>query len=71
VAPIGPTRGQVRVYINGAYKTTISLYARTAASRRVIWSVRYSTSATRTVRFVVVGTSGHPRVDIDAIVVGS
>lgn len=64
----GPTRGKVKVYVNGAYQTTLSLYATSSAYRVVTWQKAWSTSATRTVKLVVVGTSGHPRVDIDAFV---
>jgi hypothetical protein len=35
----------------------------------VVWQGTWATSATRTIKLVVVGTAGHPRVDIDAFVV--
>ena len=71
VAPFGPTRGRVEIYVNGVYKTTISLYARSSASRRVVWTAGYSASATRTVMLRVTGTLGHPRIDVDAILSGT
>jgi hypothetical protein len=37
--------------------------------RAQVWSIRYSTSASRTIKVVVVGTSGRPRVDLDAFIV--
>ena len=37
--------------------------------RAVAWQRTWSTSATRTIRLVVVGTSGRPRVDLDAFAV--
>ncbi len=65
----GPTRGKVKVYVNGAYVTTLNLYASPATTYRVvIWQKAWSTSARRTVKLVVVGTAGHPRVDVDAFV---
>jgi hypothetical protein len=71
VARVGPTRGWARVYVNGDYKGTVSLYARSSGSRRVVWSVRYATAATRTVSVAAAGTSARPRVDIDAVLSGS
>ena len=49
--------------------TTIDLRAATGDYRAVVWSRTWSTSVTRTVKVVVVGTSGRPRVDLDAFAV--
>ena len=69
VAPVGPTRGRARVYVNGVLKQTVNLYSATAGQCRIIYSTVWSTSATRTIIIRVVGTAGHPRVDIDGIFV--
>ena len=57
--------------MNGVYVKTVSLYAATTSYRRVLVSLSWSTATSRTVKIVVVGTTGHPRVDVDAFVTGS
>jgi len=69
VAATGPTRGSAKVYVDGAYVTTVNLHAATTSYRRLVWTRSWSSVGPHTVRIVVVGTSGHPRVDIDGIVV--
>jgi cytochrome c peroxidase len=64
-----PTRGTVKVYVNGTYVATVDLYATTTKYRALAWQKTWSTSGTRTVKLVVVGTSGRPRVDLDAFAV--
>jgi hypothetical protein len=66
----GTGRGSVKVYIDGKYKTTVSLYKTGAAQYRLLlWQQSFATSAKHTVKLVVVGTAGRPRVDLDAFVV--
>ena len=55
--------------MNGAYVTTVDLYRSASHYREIAWQKAWSTSARRTVRLVVVGTAGRPRVDVDAFVV--
>lgn len=69
VMPKGPTRGQARVYVDGSLIATISLYRSSSLARQVVLSRAWAVEATRTVRVVVVGTAGRPRIDLDAIVV--
>ena len=59
----GPGRGQVAIYVDGAYQTTIDLSAATTTYRYVAFSVRWSSVATHRLRVVAVGTD---RVDVDA-----
>lgn len=59
------TRGTVRIYIDGAYRATISLSG-TTAYRRIVYSTGWATLGTHSIKIVVVGTAGHPRVDLDA-----
>ena len=59
----------VIVLINGSVVGTIDLYAPTTHTRVIGWQKTWSTSATRTIKVVVLGTSGRPRVDVDAFVV--
>lgn len=67
VGTLGPTRGSVRIYVDGVWWRTISLYRATTAYRQVIWEITWPTSGKRTISFVVVGTANHPRVDIDGV----
>ena len=69
IASRGPTRGSARVYVNGTLVKTVSLYSATTSHRQLVYRLGWSTSTTRTVTIKVVGTAGHPRVDIDALYV--
>ncbi len=65
----GPTSGQARIYVDGVLASTIDLRSTTAKSRVVLFSRSWSTPGTHSVRLVVVGTSGRPRVDVDGFAV--
>jgi hypothetical protein len=65
VTTLAVDRGAVQVYIDGTLRTTISLNGATTY-RRVAYSTAWSSVGTHTIRIVVVGTAGHPRVDLDA-----
>jgi len=69
VAPKSASRGSAKVYIDGAYAGTVSLYRSSAASRVVVFAKSWSSSGRHTVRLVVAGTARHPRIDVDAFVV--
>jgi Divergent InlB B-repeat domain len=61
--------GSFKVYIDGVYKTTVSLYITTATQwKRVVYSLNVP-SGTHTIKLVAVGTSGHPRINLDAFIV--
>jgi hypothetical protein len=62
----GPTRGAVKVYIDGVYVSTVNLYSATYSYRYVAFARTWSTSGAHSIKLVVVGTSGRPRVDLDA-----
>lgn len=68
VAYKGPNRGSANVYVDGVLAATVSLYAATYASKAVVFTKTWSTNATHTIKVVVVGTAGHPRVDLDGFV---
>jgi hypothetical protein len=59
------TRGSARIYVDGTYVTTISLHG-AAESRQVVYAKRFAALGTHTIKIKVVGTAGHPRVDVDA-----
>ena len=70
VATKSRSRGSANVYVDGRWKATISLYSSTTKYRYVVYATAWPTSGSHTIKVVVKGTSGHPRVDIDAVVVG-
>jgi hypothetical protein len=59
----------VSIYIDGRLATTADLRRSVTQYRSVAWGTTWSTSRTRTIRVVVAGTGGRPRVDIDAFIV--
>ena len=69
IAPVGPTRGSARVYVDGRYRTTVNLHRSSADVRRVVYRAAWTASGAHTVEIHVVGTTGHPRVDVDAFAV--
>ena len=68
VSARGTTRGSARVSIDGVYATTVNLRSSIGRSRAIVFARNWLTSGTHTITVVVVGTAGHPRVDIDAFV---
>jgi hypothetical protein len=61
-------RGRIRVYVDGSSSyTTVDCYGAATSNRVQVWQKTWSTSGPHKVRIVVVGTSGRPRVDFDAI----
>jgi subtilisin family serine protease len=64
----GPTSGQARIYVDGTLVSTIDLRRSVARSRVVLFSRWWATPGTHSLKVVVVGTSGRPRVDIDGFV---
>jgi hypothetical protein len=69
VAPTGPTRGYARVYFDGVLVAVINLNSATENPRQFVYQRAWTTSGTHTIRMEVSGTAGHPRVDLDAILV--
>ena len=67
VTTLAPNRGAARVYVDGKLVATIDLASATTTFGRVAFARTWSTSGFHTIRIVVVGTAGHPRVDVDAL----
>lgn len=65
----GPTSGKARIYVDGQLAATVDLYRSSLRTRAVIFSKSWTTVAPHTVRVVVLGTSGRPRVDIDGFAI--
>jgi len=68
VSAIGPTRGQARVYVDGTYVRTVDLRSTSSVPRRVVFVRSWPSPGRHTLEIRVVGTSGRPRVDLDAFV---
>jgi virginiamycin B lyase len=73
VSERGSTRGSFKVYVNGVLKATVSNYITAPPNQNavIVWQESFASVATRILKIVVVGTSGHPRVDVDAFVVAN
>jgi hypothetical protein len=68
VSTRGPGRGAAYVYIDGVYVQTVNLYATSGHSRAIVYAQNWATVGVHTIRIVVAGTRGHPRVEVDAFV---
>ena len=66
VAARARSRGSARIYVDGVYATIISLRADTTKYRSIVFARNWATGGSHTIKIVVVGTAGHPRVDVDA-----
>lgn len=62
----GSTRGSATVYLDGVLIKTVSTYNTTTQNRVVVWKSAVLSRGSHVVKIVVAGTSGHPRVGIDA-----
>jgi hypothetical protein len=56
------------VYVDGVLAVTVNLHASTYQAGRTVWAVNFATAGTHTIKIVNLGTSGHPRIDVDAFV---
>lgn len=68
-AVLATNRGSAQVFVDGHFIATVNLHAASTTVRRIVFSRTWATSATHTIRIVALGTSGHPRVDVDAFLV--
>jgi hypothetical protein len=64
----GPTRGKASVYVDGVLAGTVDLYASAVKPARIVFTRSWASTATHTVTVRVAGTSGRPRVEVDAFV---
>jgi hypothetical protein len=68
VAPIGPTRGKARVYLDGQLITTVDLYHSRFVARDIVFA-RNVSDGTHTLKIQTLGTSGRPTVAVDELYV--
>jgi GH25 family lysozyme M1 (1,4-beta-N-acetylmuramidase) len=66
VAYLGPTRGSARVSLDGSYVGSVSSYSSSTAARRIVFAAGWGSMGAHSLKVAVSGTSGHPRVDVDA-----
>jgi hypothetical protein len=69
VATQAASRGKLKVYVDGLYVRTVDLYRSSASYRALVFTQMFSSYGTHTIRLVGIGTSGRPRVDLDAFAV--
>jgi hypothetical protein len=73
VSTLGADRGKAEIWLDGKRVTTLSLYSRTTAKRRIAWTKSFATSARHTLVIKVLGkkapASRGTRVDVDAFLV--
>ena len=65
--PVGPTRGQAKVFIDGALMATVNLYSKTFTAHKAVFSKTGMTVDRHTIVIQVVGTAGHPYVALDEL----
>jgi len=66
VATKATNRGEAVVFVDGVQVKTVSLYAPTTTAQFVAFSKTWPVSGSHTIEVRVVGTAGHPSVDVDA-----
>ncbi len=64
-----PGSGSASVLVSGARTTTVNLYQATSFPRRVVYARWWPSSSGHSLTIQGLGTSGHPRVDVDAVLV--
>lgn len=62
----GPDRGKFQVYVDGALRTTVDLYAPTSQPRMIVWQTAFLDYGHQ-IRIVNLATAGRPRIDLDAV----
>jgi hypothetical protein len=65
VARSGPRLGKATVWVDGRKVATVNLYSATWSGPKVVWAADWVATKARTVMVRVVGTAGHPGVEID------
>ena len=60
----GPLNGRAKVYVDGVYRTTIDLRKSSSQYKVVVFNASWTSTATHSVKLVVIGGTG--RVEVDA-----
>ena len=69
IAPYSPLRGKASVYLDGKLVSHVDLHKAALSQRRIAFAWNWTTSGTHTLRIVNEATVGHPRIDVDGVVV--
>ncbi len=64
---LAPTNGQAKVYIDGKLIKTVNLFSSTVVDRKLVFTHTWTAVGNHSIRIVVNGTSGHPKVVVDQI----
>jgi hypothetical protein len=67
VSSYGPNRGIADVIVDGIPLAEVSTYKSTKSYRMIVWSISWEESGLHTVQIKPRGTAGHPRIDVDAV----
>ncbi|HEY6015076.1 MAG TPA: phosphodiester glycosidase family protein, partial [Candidatus Limnocylindrales bacterium] len=68
VAAVSPVRGRAQVWIDGTLSGTVDTHRPASAARLMVFTRSTMSSGHHTIEIRALGTAGHPRVDIDALV---
>jgi hypothetical protein len=69
IAPEGPSEGRARVFLDGHLLTVADLHQNFDIPRATALVHAFSAVGTHTLKVVVAGTAGHPKVSVDAFAV--
>jgi hypothetical protein len=69
VAPRNQRSGKAAVYVDGQYVATVNLHAMSPVSRRIVFAIAFSGRGTHTLTIRNLGTVGHARVSLDAVMI--
>ena len=68
ISTVAPSRGKIKIYVDGTYVATVDLFSSSTIYRRIVWEARWGSVATHRIRIVVQGTLNRPRFDLDGFV---
>jgi hypothetical protein len=66
VSPRSPKRGKAEIRVDGVLVATVNLYRSRTDAQHHVWQRSWSAIGPHLVTIRVLGTSGHPRFDVDA-----
>jgi hypothetical protein len=69
LAPRGPGRGKIRVFVDGVDRGTVDTYRSRFLPRVMVFVKRFTSTGTHTVVVRVEGTSGRPNFSLDGFIV--
>jgi hypothetical protein len=66
VMATGSGRGSADIYVDGKKTATVNTYSKTTQNRVIVYD-KWMTEGYHTIKVVNLATSGHPRIDLDAV----